>query len=461
MKILLIAPKFRFHTLHPPLGLGYIAAVLEREGHQVKLLDCNTDKLPGYGVGKIIDVEKPDLIGISVLTGSYNSAKRLLKEIKPATDTPVVLGGAHITALPEFSLKDTGADFCVISEGEITVKELAERMESGATDFNNIKGLAYMDNGAIRVNEPRELIEDIDSLPFPAWHLMPPEKYHIAPVLASSDRYPLAPVMSTRGCPYMCRYCASHITWRRKLRLRSPEKVVDEIEMLMNDFGVKSIHFADDNFTFYRTHAAAVCNEIIERKLDITWGCPNGVRADRVDKELLLLMKKAGCNMLSFGIESGSQQILKNIKKALALPKVPSVIKNAKENGITTFGFFVLGLPGETRDTIRETIDFSKNAALDRAWFFIFAPLPGSELFDEWVKDKNLSEIDWDLLDTYTGIVGGKDLSKEDLESFQKEAVREFYLRPKMILSILRRMRFENYKTLATWIRNRVSGSYL
>lgn len=413
MKILLIAPKFRFHTLHPPLGLGYIAAILEREGHQVKLLDCNTDKLPDDGVRKIIDAEKPDLIGVSVLTGSYNSAKRLIKEIKPATDAPVVIGGAHITALPEFSLKDTGADFCVIGEGEVTVKELAESLESGATDFNNIKGLAYKDNGTIRVNEPRELIENIDSLPFPAWHLMPPEKYHIAPVLASSDRSPLAPIMSTRGCPYLCKYCASHITWRRKLRFRSPEKVVDEIEMLMNDFGVKSIHFADDNFTFYRDHAVAVCNEIIERNLDITWGCPNGVRADRVDKDLLLLMKKAGCNMLSFGIESGSQEILKNIKKALALSKVPSVIKNAKDCGITTFGFFVLGLPGETRETIRETIDFSKNIALDRAWFFIFAPLPGSELFDEWVKGKNLSEIDWGLLDTYTGIVGGKDQVKK------------------------------------------------
>lgn len=456
MKVVLIQPKYSGHVLHPPLGLGYIASFLQREGHIVNIIDANL----GLSHTKIIDKIKqiePGLIGISVMTDTFIETKKVVARIKSEINVPVVLGGTHVTALPKYSMRETNADFCVCGEGELIIKELVFALENEIS-IDNINGLIYRKKNEIVINPPRDLIANLNNLPFPAWSLMDPNKYTIAPVLASTDDAPIAPILTTRGCPFQCAFCASNITWKRRLRFRSPDNVVDEIEYLLNNFGVKHIHFSDDNFTFSKKHTMDICNEIMKREIDITWSCPNGVRVDSLDDELLKTMSKAGCRTLGFGIESGSQKILNNVNKHLNLSIVPKIIKKAKKNNITTFGFFILGLPGETRETIEKTIKFSKNLDLDRAWFFILAPLPGSKIFNEWIQNKSLNEIPWNSLDTYTGIIQQGNLTVEALESYQKRAVREFYLRPKVLLNLLKKTKVRNVKTLIKWIGIRLAG---
>lgn len=455
MRVVLIQPKYVGHVLHPPLGLGYIASFLQREGHIVEIIDTNLGLSHTQTIDRI-DRMKPDLIGISVMTSTFFETKRLVSEIKQRVSTPIVLGGVHVTALPEYCIQETSADFCVYGEGELTMSELISSLESNVS-INRINGVVHREGNRIVVNPPRDLIKDLNSLPFPAWSLMAPKEYSIAPVLASSDDAPVAPIMTTRGCPYQCAYCASNIIWRRKLRFRSCSNVVDEIEQLINNFGVRHIHFSDDNFTFSNKHAADICNEIINRKIDITWSCPNGVRIDSLNDRLLRKMRQAGCTTLAFGIESGSQEILNNINKRLDLSVVPNIIKRTKRYNITTFGFFILGLPGDTRETIERTIRFSKNLDLDRAWFFILAPLPGSKIFDEWVQGKSLSGIRWDFLDTYKAIVQQSDITLGELESFQRRALREFYSRPKIILNLLKKVKVRNAKTLVKWAGARLT----
>jgi len=456
MKIILIQPRYKSHMLHPPLGLGYIASVLKKEGHRVDLIDANLGISINEIIERIKDI-KPGLIGISVMTSVFEETKNIVKIIKKETDTPIVLGGVHITALPKFSIEKTGADFCVYGESELTIKELVFALDDRKS-LDEIKGLVYRKRNKIVINPPRELIEDLNSLPFPEWSLMDPKKYYIAPVLASAEDFPTAPIMTTRGCPFQCTYCASNVTWRRRLRFRSPENIADEIEYLIDNFGVKYIHFSDDNFTFSKKHTVGVCNEILKRGIKIKWGCPNGVRVDSLDDEILMLMRKAGCNMIGFGIESGSQEILNNINKRLDLSIVPRIIKNAKKYNITTFGFFILGLPGETKKTIKKTIDFAKKLELNRAWFFILAPLPGSKIFDEWSQDRELTDIPWNCLDTYTGIICTPYITEGDLQKYQKIALREFYMRPLIILNLLKKTRFRNIKTLVKWTLVRIKN---
>ncbi|OGD52699.1 hypothetical protein A3K80_04360, partial [Candidatus Bathyarchaeota archaeon RBG_13_38_9] len=365
MKVVFIQPKYVGHILHPPLGLGYIASFLQREGgHVVEIIDANLGLSHAQIIDRI-DRLKPDLIGITVMTSTFVETKRLAHEIKQRVNAPIVLGGVHVTALPEFCMQDTTADFCVYGEGELTMRKLASSLESGIS-INKVNGLVHREGNKIVVNPPRALIKDLNYLPFPAWSLMAPKKYSIAPVLASSDSAPVAPILTTRGCPFQCTYCASNIIWQCKLRFRSCTNVVDEIEHLVKDFGVRHIHFSDDNFTFSDKHVVDVCNEIINRNVDITWSCPNGVRVDSLNDTLLRKMRHAGCTTLGFGIESGSQKVLNNVNKRLDLSIVSKAIKRAKKYNITTFGFFVLGLPGETRETLERTIKFSKNLDLDR-----------------------------------------------------------------------------------------------
>ena len=296
-KIVLIRPLFpRFLQPNPPLGLGYLAAVLEKNGYKVYIIDCG---LLNINYEKVIDYLikiKPILIGITSLTVHYNQMKKLsnlIKENSELKDIPLVLGGVHVTFLPETSIKECNADFCIIGEGEITLLELVNAIKN-KTPLNEIKGLAFKQNDDIIINEPRDLIENLDELPFPAWHLIPPNLYPQDPHGHEYIRAPYAPIMTTRGCPFKCSYCASTNFWKNKFRRRSPKNVVDEIEFLMKNFGIREIHIWDDNFTLIKNHVIGICNEIIKRGLDLKLKCPNGVRVDSLDEKLLAKMKKAG-----------------------------------------------------------------------------------------------------------------------------------------------------------------------
>ncbi|MHB1465171.1 MAG: B12-binding domain-containing radical SAM protein, partial [Thermoleophilia bacterium] len=283
--------------------------------------------------------------------------------------------------------------------------------------------------------------QDLDALPFPAWDLIDPRTYPDLPHLLLHQKFPVAPVMTSRGCPFDCNFCASTTLWGRGWRTRSSGNVVDEIELLVRDYQVKEIHFEDDNFTLKASHAAAVCEEIIRRQLDIVWCTPNGVRVDSLSEDLVRLMKRSGCYGLAFGIESGSQAVLDRNKKKLDLGKVAAKVKMVKRHGIEAHGFFIVGLPGETVDTIRETIDFARRVPFDRANFALLSPLPGSDIFQKYVLDRgNGQKIDYSAFNYFTPFPLGE-LDAAMLNKWQRRAVYSFYLRPRPLLNLARHTR--------------------
>lgn len=449
MKVLLINLNYDAHITHPPLGLGYIASFLRNKGHEVEIFDgtVHNAKDNDY-LDKIKDYD-PGIVGISVLSRGHNKAKGLVSLLKKNFSIPLVLGGTQVSAYPVEIFKEFKPDFCIAGEGEVTFLELLEVFDK-KRELPSVAGLIYLDKGEIKVNPERKLIENIDDLPAPAWDLIPPLKYRIAPILAPAKAFPVAPIVTTRGCPYQCTFCASNVTWNYRLRKRSIKNVVDEIQLLTEKFGVKEIHISDDNFTFSRAHVEEFCSELAIRKIRIPWQCPNGVRIDTLDLALLKIMKAAGCYALGLGIESGSPVILKNVKKKLDLGIVKKALSDMKRAGIASYGFFILGLPGETEKTVKETIDFALKNHFDRAWFNVFTPYPGSEIFEDLVRERKISfeNIPWDNLDCNTEFISSGSLSCKQVEYYQKKAVNSFYLRPRMLLDVVSKWGPKEVKTL-------------
>jgi len=448
MKVLLIQPNFDAHIVHPPLGLGYLAAYLEEKGHEVTIFDATLKNASLEQILLAIKNFSPDLVGITVLSRGHNKAREIINEIKKIfPKLPVVIGGTQVTAAPAEVMADFKADFAVIGEGEITLAELVSAL-GGKNKFSDIDGLAYREKKKIRINHKRKLIENLDKIPFPAWHLMPPGQYRIAPILEPIHASPVAPILTSRGCPYNCSFCASNVTWQRKLRFRSPENVIGEIKLLKEKYGVKEIHFADDNFTMDTKRAEEICDRLIEENIDLPWQCPNGVRIDRLPLLLLRKMKKAGCYAVGLGIESGNQKILDKNSKNLNLKVVPQVLEDLRKVGIESYGFFILGLPGDTKQTINETINFALTNPFDRVWFNLFTPYPGSPAFNNWLGNRRVGDIDWDKHDCSTAVAKLRGVSGKELEKLQKAALRKFYLRPKNLFKLLVRLRPREILTL-------------
>ncbi len=441
MRILLLQPNYDVHVVHPPLGLGYLASYLEKGSHIVSIFDGtlkNAD-LEDY----LLEISRfsPDLVGISVLSRGHHKVKTMVKTIKKRfKNLPVVIGGTQVTAAPKEVLADLGADFAVVGEGEITLFELVGALEKNEK-LTQVDGLAFWRGKSIILTKPRELIKDLDSLPFPAWHLMPPAEYRIAPILEPVKASPVGPIFTSRGCPYDCSFCASNATWQRKLRFRSLRNIIEEIKMLKEEYGIKEIHISDDNFTADTKRAEKICDALIKEKINLPWQCPSGVRIDRLPLPLLTKMKKSGCYAVGLGIESGNQEILKRANKKLDLKVIPGVLKDLRRIGIESYGFFILGLPGETRETLRETVDFALKNQFDRVWFNLFTPYPGSAAFASWLGHRKLSEIDWDKHDCSTAVVRMGKIPPRELEKWQKKALLRFYLRPRIFFNLLARLR--------------------
>lgn len=443
--VLLIHPRLEVHG-SPPLGLGYIAAVLEKNGFTVSIFDFNQKRHLSDDMASlktVIGSEKPKLVGIGCLTSYYPEAKKLAKFVKNCDkNAKIIMGGVHPSCYPDLILQDDNIDFVAVGEGEFITLELCRCLNT-PENYESIDGLGFKKNGQILINKPRKLIEDLDSLPFPSWHLMAPSLYPPSPQGFFFTNYPIAPLMTSRGCPYSCTFCASRGFWRGRCRVRSPANVLSEITLLKEKFGVKEFQISDDNFTLDRKRALKICEGIIEANLDITWSCPNGIRVDRVDRELIRKMKQAGCQYVSFGIESASQKVLDRVKKKINLLQVKKAVDICRQEHLIAGGFFILGLPCETRETALETIRFAFELKLDIALFHVFTPLPGSIEFQNWVEKKGIdvAHLDFSEINTYRGASGDHEteLTLEELIRMRNKAFLEFYLRPSVILSILRR----------------------
>ncbi|MFC1646381.1 B12-binding domain-containing radical SAM protein [Candidatus Omnitrophota bacterium] len=449
MKVFLVNPYFTSHIIIPPLGLGYLSSYIKKKQPDVKIsiIDCLRDNIKNERLSRMIEQEKPDLVGLTTYSLFFDSVKDIIRKIKAyESGIKIVIGGPHVSALPEFSLKDTNGDFAIFGEGEETFSELVRTLQDRENDFSAVKGLCYrnQENNIVKNNQ-RPLLKEINSLAWPDWQQINPNDYPPAPHGGVYKRFPVAPIMTTRGCPYQCKFCGSHSIWGNEIRFRSKDDVVDEIEFLVNKYGVREFHFEDDNFTFSKEHSISICEEIIKRNLNIVWTCPNGVRIDAIDDDVLQVMKKSGCYLLAFGLESGSQEILNKMNKHLDKSIVYDVLKKVQNCGIETWGAFIIGLPGENKKTVNETLNFAKKLPLDRAQFCKFMPIPGTELFEPWLKQQNienLGDVCWGDLSFFgKSVFDIEDFDKEELTKIHTKAFLSFYGRGSVFLKMIQKVR--------------------
>jgi anaerobic magnesium-protoporphyrin IX monomethyl ester cyclase len=408
------------------LGLGYLAAVLEKSQYKVDVIDCPALNLSYEELRSEIGKRQPDIVGITSTTLTYKSALRIAKIAKEiCSDCLTILGGIHATFWDEKALQECPyVDVVVRREGEYTLLELAKRVEAGK-DYYDVLGITFRKNGKIVRNPDRPYIENLDELPFPARHFWPIERLR-----KGEDNFYL---ITSRGCIYWCDFCSTVRMHGRKFRVRSPKNVVDELEFLHNTYGATQFTFCDDVFTVDKARIEELCKEIKNRKLEIKWNC--GTRVDLITKELLLKMKEAGCVSVWFGVESGSQQVLDAMRKGISTSQTMRVFNWVREIGLKPVPNVILGFPGETKQTAWETIKFAEKINPDFVCYYdIATPYPGTPLYD-LVKEKGwLRTTDFDKYDITTPIIETPWLSMKELKEIREKAFRHFYLRPTYIL---------------------------
>jgi len=431
--VTLVNPPYPIGShLHPPylpLGLGYLAAVLEKNNYEVDVIDCQALKIMYDEFRSEISKRKPTIVGITSTTLTYKSAlhiAQIAKEVCPNSIT--ILGGPHVTFWDDKALQECPhLDIIVRKEGEITLVELAKRLEKDES-FDNVLVITCRKDGEIKRNPDRPPIENLDELPFPAIHLWPIEKLHQYGEV-------IFPLSTSRGCVFWCNFCTAVRMFGRKYRMRNPMNVVDELEYLNKNFGAEHFAFYDDAFTVDQSRAEEICKEILNRKLKIRWNCET--RVDMVTKELLSKMKKAGCTDVWFGVESGSQRVLKTMDKGILIEQTEKAFKWTKQVGIMTVANVILGFPTETRETAWETINFVEKLNPDDVGYFIATPYPGTPMYEQVRDNGSLKITDFDKYDTATPTFEIPQLSMKELRKIREQAFQSFYLRPKYILNVL------------------------
>ncbi len=425
-------PKESFQ--HPPLiplSIGYLAAVLEKKGVKVDAIDCQALHLSYDEAGAILGKSQPDIIGVTSTTLTYNSAVKMIekaKQVSPKSTT--VMGGCHVTFWDREALETCPQlDLVVRGEGEETISEIVERLEKGE-DYYDVIGTTCRKNDEVVRNPDRPFIENLDELPYPAYHLMPLESFRRFGKV-------IFPLMASRGCVYWCDFCSSVRMFGRKYRTRSAEKVIDEIEFVQKKYGANRFSFYDDLFTRNIRQVEELCDGIIGRKLKIEWDCET--RLDMVSKELLRKMKEAGCVAIWFSVESSSERLLNAMGKGFTAEQAIMPFKWAREAGITTVASVLLGHPGETRESALETVNFVKKLDPDEVGFNIATPYPGIPLRDYVKKMGWLKVYDFDKYDTQTPTYETPMMSMNELREIREEAIRRFYLRFSYVLRMFMR----------------------
>lgn len=443
MKLALISPPqlFAHQTTRArnayifPLGLGYIAAYLRRAGHKVRIFDAESCAGSPELLWKNLAEFGPDLLGISSVTPNFASGRQLAMEAKRRLGCLVVMGGPHVTALPRSSLESvTGLDAVILGEGELPMLAAAAEFDArGKIDFSGIPGAAFIQNGKYLENPRPEPISDLDSLPSPARDLVDIDSYYRSHPIRGGKS---ATVISSRGCPSRCTYCAN-ICMGRKFRPRSPENFVGEIESLVREHGIRHFHIVDDCFTADAGRVAGICDLILGKKLNITWDAFGRVNTLR-DEAVMLKMKRAGCLYLGLGIETGSQHINDLMKKGTTLAMAEECCSLLRKHGIPYINAFIIGNEGDTPETVKATVAFAKKLRSATAIFNMLIPYPGTPLFEKYYKDYDDPGTDWSHWCSE-----GADrpyeprqtaLTKEDIFRLRSRAYWRFYLDPFQLL---------------------------
>jgi radical SAM superfamily enzyme YgiQ (UPF0313 family) len=404
------------------LGLGYLAAVLEKANYQVDVIDCQVSGLSLEDYRKEIEKRKPDIVGVTSSTLTYKSGNKLIKAAREILPNCITLaGGPHVTFWDDHALEECPElDMVIRREGEATLLEVVQRIEVNQS-LKDVLGITYRGlDGKIVRNADRPYIQDLDSLPFPARHLWPMDKFN-----QYEDVLYLA---MTRGCVYWCEFCCTVRMHGRAYRMRSAKNVVDELEFLNKTYGKTKFTFCDDAFTVDNALVEELCSEINKRGLKIEWNC--GSRVDMVTKELLIKMKEAGCVSFWCGLESGTQQMLDAMRKGITPDLTMKVLGWVREVGMKPVPNVILGFPGETKKSAWETIKFVEKVAPDAIGFYnVATPFPGTPLYDQVKANGWLRITDFDKYDTTRPIFETPQLSMKDLGKLREGAFHHYYLR--------------------------------
>jgi magnesium-protoporphyrin IX monomethyl ester (oxidative) cyclase len=442
MKVLLVNPPSLFPSSEVPraslpLGLAYIASSLETRGHEVEVLDAFVSGWKNRRrMGEVVRVgmgeeeirsrmEGFELVGVSCSFSS--SASEALKTARLAREAgaKVVVGGVHASVRPE-EVVEGGADFAVVGEGEETMLELVGKLERGESP-SRVRGIVLRRGKRVVRNPPRPLLRNLDILPFPARHLFPMEEYFRVEGRAAASRGKATGMITSRGCPRRCFFCTIPVVWGC-WRGRSPRNVVDEVEELVEEWGIEEVHFEDDNLTADGRRMRGICREMVRRKVGVSWAAPNGVEVGTLTSGLLEEMRRSGCYWLSFGLEHGDPLFRRRVGKFFSPSHARRVVRKAKELGIWTHAFFIVGWPWETKESLEKTFRFAEEVGLDSASFFAAIPLPGTPLERLWGK-LGLETPDLVFHPHFRPMVDLETLKAEELGRWLKKAHRKFHIR--------------------------------
>lgn len=472
MKVVLVNPSvnlvrsmgFFRRALTPvaPLGIAYLAAVLERERIPVKVIDQFAEGISSEELARRIMGLQADVVAFSVLTPNINSVSATVAELnriggkhRPA----VVAGNIHPTIFYREMLQDKVADYVVLGEGELTFLELVKALDAADTDqLASIPGLAYRDGEEILVNKRAEQIRNLDDLPFPAWHLFDLKHYKAPPTLALGKL--ILPTILRRGCPFSCTFCAQNVNYTKVVG-RSYDNLLDEIEYNIERFGINYFGLQDANFPMNETDALRFADALMSRGLHHKVRWLTEARVDQVNQRSLKALREAGCYLIQYGYESGDQGVLDSIKKGFTLDQARQATAYTHEAGIFIYGLFVIGLPGETPETIESTIRFAIELSPETAKFNRFTPYPGSELYELLMTDCDFDFeklTPWAAFDESEGLpFVPEGMTAEQLVRLQTRGVLRYYLRPKKIAQFMRNNLMDP-KALQTAFRTAISA---
>lgn len=419
-------------SVMPPLGLAWMAAVLERNGHEVRIFDAHAERVDLDHIPSCLhQLGQFDLVGITATTTLIINGLEIARMVKnQLPHARVVLGGAHPTVLPEEVLAEPAVDLVVRGEGELTISQLAAEKA-----LDQIRGISFRFGQAIQHNPDQVLIEDLDSQPMPAYHLLPMDRYY--PAAGAAKRRPAVSVLATRGCPGRCTFC--YRIFGNRFRVRSGRKVAEEAKYLHDNYGVREICFYDDTFTVLKRQVYAFCQALDDLKLDLTWSCFS--RTDTVDEQLLRRMKEAGCHQIMYGIESASAEILNNIGKHTDIEKSENAVRLAQKVGLDVRAAFMIGNPGETEQTMEETLAYAIRLNPELITFNITTPFPGTEMF-KWADENGyLTTKNWADYDLAHPVMELPTVSCEKVQAFYRKAYIRFFLRPGYLVKRIARLR--------------------
>jgi len=438
-----------------PLGIYYLASTLIKEKFNVEVLDAEAQGIVHEEVIEILRKSDIKIVGITSTTVAFRNARSLAEIIrKELPDVTIVIGGPHMTAVPVPTMETKAFDFGIVQEGERALLLLVSYLLMKKGNLEDIPNLYYLKNEKVESNGNREVIEDLDSIPAPARHLCPDIKMYKPPVGAFLNK-PVASIVTTRGCPYQCIFCDNN-TFGRRTRFFSDKYVVEEIKSLIDDFGAKEIAFLDDTFVLDKKRLRKIFELLKNENIKFSWTCMT--RVNNLTFELLKFMAENGCWQIRFGIDSGNQKVIDFIKKGITLDQVKQVAKWCKELNIKTTGFFMLGHHIDTPETIQDTIEFALSLPLTDVTATINTPMPGTESYEKAITQEygTYQAGDWTSLNYWTPVFIPKGLSREFLFKKQSELYRRFYMRPRVIISQLGKIR--DFESLRMYMKNMILG---